>query len=113
MMVEAILGMLVTRPNRPLNALSVAVALFVPGSLIILLARPSLYESLGINGVLLISVAISSPILAIWYSVFHTPLFALRHEFKKRFLPLAPKPNPFDELDDDDPLETPCLFIAA
>lgn len=96
--------------------MSVAIAvfaLFAPGSLTIFLAKPQLFATVGFNGVLLLSVCISLPIVMLCYGILWTPLTALRQlERIQREGP--PRPEDFEtQLNTEDPLEWPCLFSAA
>jgi hypothetical protein len=110
---EAALHLIGARSSRPLSIASAALGLFVPGSLIIFLARPALYVAFGINAVVMLSVAVSFPVLMIWYSIWYTPLSAFRRGFE---LMHGSKPltgNLLDALNADDPLEWPCLLFGG
>ncbi|MEO6331455.1 MAG: hypothetical protein ABIV11_03625 [Gemmatimonadaceae bacterium] len=88
----------------------IALTLFAPGSLLIFNARADLYSSIGVNGVLQLSVAISAPVLMLCFMIAWTPLSTMRETIKAHE---KPKPETLSDLDSllsaDDPLEWPCL----
>jgi hypothetical protein len=113
-MLDDLIADLVTpQRSRPLS-LSVAVlALFVPASLVIFLAKPSLYGQLGVNGVILLSLAISLPIVLLCFGICYTPLNALwRLQKMVAGQPLVPA-DMEAALKGEDPLEWPCLLTGA
>jgi len=96
--------------NKPLSVAVAIFALFAPSSLIIFLCQPLLFERLGVNGVLLISLAISLPILLLCFGLWWTPLTNIRilQQIKRD------GPPKYDNIEAavtaDDPLEWPCLL---
>ena len=98
--------------NRPLSIAVAVSAVFVPSSLIIFLSKPALYTQLGINGVILLSTAISLPILLLCYGLWYTPLKTIL-QLEQRMKGETDEPDLLDALKSDDLLEWPCLFAAG
>lgn len=100
--------------NRPLSLASGVLALFAPGALLIFNARPALFWSAGVEGVLLLSVGISTPILLLCYMIVWTPLQTMREINRTRTEgPLDARDFESVIRDHDDPLEWPCLVTAS
>jgi hypothetical protein len=99
-------------PSRPLSIAVVVVALFVPASLTIFLSRPQFFTTLGLNGVILLSIGISLPIVLLCFGIFRTPLSAV---LKAQRLTKG-KSNDFgldEALNTEDRLEWPSLFAGG
>jgi hypothetical protein len=96
--------------------MSVAIAvfaLFVPSSLTIFLAKPQLFAAVGFNGVILLSVCISLPILMLLFAIWWTPLTTVR-QLQRIQREGPPRTEDLEsQLNAEDPLEWPCLFQAA
>jgi hypothetical protein len=76
-MKDALIELILTHQNRPISIAMVASALFVPSSLTIFLSRPEFYSVLGLNGVILFSLALSLPIVVLCYGICYTPMSAI------------------------------------
>lgn len=99
--------------SRPLSVAVAIFALFVPSSLTIFLAKPKLFMAVGVNGVLLLSVCISLPIVMLCFGIWWTPLTAIR-DLARIQREGPPKAADFETaLTADDPLEWPCLLTAS
>ena len=111
-MLDALSGLLTTQRNRPLSIVIAVLSLFAPGSLIIFLARPGLFSQVGLNGVTLLSVCISVPVVLLCYGIWYAPMST----FLKAYRLLqgqAPQIDFMEALKMDDPLEWPCLLAAT
>jgi hypothetical protein len=111
-MLEALTGLLSTQRNKPLSIVMAVIALFGPSSLTIFLARPELFASLGLNGVLLLSATISAPIILLCYSIWWTPLSALL-KIVRALQGHPPETDMLRAMTAEDPLEWPCLLAGA
>lgn len=104
---------LTSQRDKPVSVGVALLALFAPSSLIVFLSRPELYDRLGVNGVLLISLSISLPILLLCYGLWWTPFTAVRNLQK---LEREGEVNDFDlekTITAADPLEWPCLLVGG
>jgi hypothetical protein len=111
-MIEALATLISTQRNKPLSIVVAALALFAPASLTIFLARPDLFSSVGVNGVLLLSVCISLPIILICYGIWWTPLSALL-KIVRALQGHVPETDMLRIVTSEDPLEWPCLLAGA
>jgi len=113
MIAEIVMDFISPQRNRPLSVAVAVAALFAPSSLIIFLSKPELYAVMGLNGVLLLSVTISLPILLLCYSIWYTPLAVLLKTHR------LVQGEPADETDfeqalaGEDLLEWPCVLAAG
>lgn len=113
MVPEVLADLISTQRNRPLGLAVTVLALFGPASLTIFLSRPSIYAQVGLNGVVLLSISISFPIVMLCFAIWYTPLSALLQVERLT----QGKPTEPDDLEaalkSDDPLEWPCLLAAG
>jgi hypothetical protein len=113
-MIDAALGAFFSaQSSRPFSLAVAVFALFVPSSLTIFLSNPMLFATLGINGVLLLSVGISLPIIMLCFSIWWTPLTAIRNLERIQREGTARAPDLETELAAEDPLEWPCLLTGS
>ena len=113
-MIDAALGtFLSAQRSRPFSVAVAVFALFVPSSLTIFLSKPMLFAMLGINGVLLLSVGISLPIIMLCFGIWWTPLTAIRNLQRIQREGSARAPDFETELTAEDPLEWPCLLTGS
>lgn len=113
MIPDALTQLISTQRSRPLSVAVAALALFVPTSLTIFLSRPELYTQLGLNGVILLSVAMSLPIVLLSFGIWWTPLTAI---LRAQRLVQGGPPQEDDlakTLSAEDPLEWPCLLTGG
>ena len=109
---EALLGFFSTQANRPLNLLVAIGSVFLPSSLTILLSDPGIYSSFGLNGVVLLSVSISFPIVLLCSMIWYTPL-NVGWETQRN---VRGEEDPKDyaiRLNSQDPLQWPSLLAGA
>ena len=111
-MLEALSTLISTQRNKPLGIVVAALALFAPASLTIYLAKPQLFSTLGVNGVLLLSVAMSVPIVLLCYSIWWTPLSAILKILRTLQGEIADT-DFLRIVTAEDPLEWPCLLAGA
>ncbi|PYT90144.1 MAG: hypothetical protein DMG36_20985 [Acidobacteria bacterium] len=111
-MLDALSGLISTQQNKPLSIVVAVLALFAPGALIIFLARPELFASVGITGVILLSICISLPIVMICYGIWWTPLSAI-HKILLALRGEMPETDFLRLVTKADPLEWPCLLAAT
>lgn len=112
MLGNALTELFVAQRSRPLSVAVAAMALFVPGYLIIFLSKPSLFETVGLNGVLILSVAISLPILLLCFGLWYSPLSSVLKA--QQLLQGQPQETDLETIvRNDDPLEWPCLLAGG
>jgi hypothetical protein len=110
---DAIGTFLSAQRSRPLSVAVAIFALFVPSSLILFLSKPTLFTVLGTNGVILLSVCISLPIVMICFGIWWTPLNAIR-DLQRISRHGPPRAADFEtSVIAEDPLEWPCLLTGA
>lgn len=113
MLGDSIGALINAQTSRPLSLIVAALALFVPGSLAIFLSKPSLFAMVGLQGVLLLSLAVSLPIVMLCFGIWWTPLQALLQvERMGKGIP-DPTGDLVKAVSADDPLEWPCLFAGS
>ncbi len=113
MLGEPLSVLITSQRSRPLSLVVAAFALFVPGSLTIFLSKPSLFTTLGLQGVLLLSIAISLPIVMLCFGIWYTPLAAILRA--QRIVEGIPDPEGdiAKVMSADDQLEWPCLLNGS
>jgi hypothetical protein len=111
-MLDAISALIATQRNKPLSILVAVLALFAPASLTIFLANPRLFATLGVAGVILLSVAISLPIVMLCYAIWWTPLTAIL-KILRALQGQGPETDLLRIVTAEDPLEWPCLLGGA
>jgi hypothetical protein len=104
---------LTSQRSRPLSVAVVILALFVPASLVVFVARPNLYGAVGLNGVIVLSVAISLPIVLLCYGIWYTPLSAVWRLQKMVAGQALLPPDMATALSDEDPLQWPCVLSGG
>jgi hypothetical protein len=110
---DAIGTFLSSQRSRPLSVAVAIFALFVPSSLIIFLSKPTLFMALGTNGVILLSVCISLPIVMICFGIWWTPLNTIR-DLQRISRQGPPQVSDLQtSVIAADPLEWPCLLTGA
>ena len=110
---EALTDLVATQRNRPLSVAVTAFALFLPASLTIFLSDPVLFTTLGLNGVILLAIAVSLPIVMLCFGIWYTPLTAL---LKTQHLVQGRETQDQDvaqAVNKEDPLEWPCLLTGS
>ena len=113
MITDSFADLISTQRSRPLSIAVTVLALFVPGSLTLFLSNPDLYTRLGLNGVILFSIAISLPIVMLCFGIWYTPLSAILKAQRLVGGGPAPETDLARILSADDPLEWPCLLAGA
>jgi hypothetical protein len=109
---EALSALISTQRNKPLSIVVAVLALFAPAFLTIFLSRPDLFSSVGVNGVLLLGVCISLPIVMLCYGIWWTPLSAIL-KILRALQGQAPETDFLRAVTSADPLEWPCLLAGA
>jgi len=105
--------LIATQRNRPLSVAVTAFALFLPASLTIFLSNPMLFVMLGLNGVILLSMAISLPIIMLCFGIWYTPLSAvLRLQRLVQDKEIRDQ-DVAEAVSREDPLEWPCLLTGS
>ncbi len=110
---EALTDLVATQRNRPLSVAVTAFALFLPASLTIFLSDPVLFTTLGLNGVILLAIAVSLPIVMLCFGIWYTPLTTL---LKAQQLVQGRETQDQDvaqAVNKEDPLEWPCLLTGS
>ena len=113
MALEMLSDLIATQRSRPLSVAVTVFALFVPASLTIFLSDPALFSSLGLNGVILLSLGISVPIVMLCYGLWYTPLSALWKAQRLFQGQAEPEDDLAKTLNAEDPLEWPCLLAGG
>ena len=112
-MFSALSELVSTQRSRPLSIAVSVCALFIPGALIFYLARPGLFHQVGLQGVILLSVAVSLPVVMLCFSIW----YALLSNIVKALRILAGQAEDhattFAAMFQDDPIEWPALFAGA
>ena len=108
---DLFVSLLTGERSQPLSVALVVSALFVPTSLTLYLSQPAFLSSVG--AVLLLSVALSLPIVLLSYALWYTAFALILH------LERTQKAEPRSEQDfrsaltAGDPLEWPCLLMSG
>lgn len=111
-MIKEALQLMSSQANRPFSFGSALISLVAPSALVIFLDRPQLYSAFGVNGVVLLSIAISFPILALWYAIVRIPATDVQKWF--RVATEYKAPTDLDViLKMEDPWELHCLAMAG
>ena len=113
MIPNALTEFVLQQRSQPLSVAVCVAALFLPTTLTIFLSTPSLFQSVGLNGVLVLSFAASLPILMLCFGLWYTPMSVL---LSLERLIRGIKDSDDDlatKLNRDDPLEWPCLLSAG
>jgi hypothetical protein len=111
---SALVELLAGQRSRPLSVAVAALSLFVPGSLLLFLTKLELYATMGVNGVILLSLAISLPILLLRYSVWFAFLKGAVDVQRHASGEIAPERDDILEcLKADDPYEWPCFLMSG
>lgn len=114
MLGEALGNMVAGQRNRPISVATAIASLFLPGSLLIFLNHPDLWSRLGLGEVLLLSSAISFPVLVMNYQLVYGLLKAIWQVLQEmQGKPTMPAGDMLDIAKHDDGLEWPCLFGAG
>jgi hypothetical protein len=111
-MLDALSALIATQRNKPLSILVAVLALFAPASLTIFLANPGLFATIGVPAVILLSIAISLPIVMLCYGIWWTPLSAI-FRILRALQGQAPETDMLRIVTAEDPLEWPCLLGGA
>jgi hypothetical protein len=112
MLGESLTALIMPQRNRPLSLVVAAFALFAPGSLTIFLSRPGLFTTVGLHGVLLLSIAVSLPIVMLCFGIWYTPLSAISRA--QRLIQGIPEDADIVKaVSAEDPLEWPCLLTGS
>ena len=107
-------SMLASQRNRPLSIAVVVAAIILPSFLVILQSDPGLVPTLGLNAVVLLSVAISLPIVMLCCGLWYTLLKAAW--IVQNRIAGHPATMPRDVLEavsEEDPFEWPCVLTGG
>jgi hypothetical protein len=74
MLTETVESLFNTQRSRPLSVAVTIAALVLPSFLVVFLSAPELVFRIGLNGTLLLCVAISLPIVLLCFALWYTPV---------------------------------------
>jgi hypothetical protein len=114
MLAEILNSMLASQRSRPLSIAVVAAAMILPTFLVMFESDPALLPAIGLNAVVLLSLAISLPIVLLcfgfWYTLLKTAWIIQRR------IDGNPATTPRDvvqAISVEDPFEWPCLLAGG
>src|SRR5690606_8385244 len=106
MIEQAIAGILSTQRSKPVSLAVTAVSLFAPAFLLIFLSRPELFQVIGLNGVMILSVSVSVPIVLLCVGLWYMPM-ALLLRLERMVHGRLDDSNFEAALEEPDPIEWP------